>query len=108
MSLIGIGSGQAPLEQCVALAQRPGVRQAWLSCQRLVIDEISMVEAELFDKLEAVARSVSACSNDWVDKEATSPTTKSPGSFPGWSDSRISPLGGFNSSFVGTFCSCHL
>ncbi|XP_015996556.2 ATP-dependent DNA helicase PIF1 isoform X2 [Rousettus aegyptiacus] len=54
----GIGSGQAPLAQCVALAQRPSVRQGWLSCQRLVIDEISMVEAELFDKLEAVARAV--------------------------------------------------
>ncbi|XP_036295054.1 ATP-dependent DNA helicase PIF1 [Pipistrellus kuhlii] len=54
----GIGSGQAPLAQCVALAQRPGVRQGWLNCQRLVIDEISMVEAELFDKLEAVARTV--------------------------------------------------
>ncbi|KAM6202203.1 ATP-dependent DNA helicase PIF1 [Rhynchocyon petersi] len=54
----GIGSGQAPLTQCIALAQRPGVRQGWLSCQRLVIDEISMVEADLFDKLEAVARAV--------------------------------------------------
>ncbi|XP_040825216.1 ATP-dependent DNA helicase PIF1 [Ochotona curzoniae] len=54
----GIGSGQAPLDQCVALAQRPGVRQGWLSCQRLVIDEVSMVEADLFDKLEAVARAV--------------------------------------------------
>ncbi|XP_021092741.1 ATP-dependent DNA helicase PIF1 isoform X1 [Heterocephalus glaber] len=54
----GIGSGQAPLAQCVALAQRPGVRQGWLSCRRLVIDEISMVEADLFDKLEAVARAV--------------------------------------------------
>lgn len=42
----------------MALAQRPGVRQGWLSCQRLVIDEVSMVEADLFDKLEAVARSV--------------------------------------------------
>ncbi|KAK2505184.1 hypothetical protein MC885_014465 [Smutsia gigantea] len=51
----GIGSGRAPLAQCVALAQRPGVRQGWLNCQRLVIDEISMVEADLFDKLEAVA-----------------------------------------------------
>lgn len=60
MSLTGIGSGQAPLAQCVALAQRPGVRQGWLNCQRLVIDEISMVEADLFDKLEAVARSVCA------------------------------------------------
>ncbi|XP_053785089.1 ATP-dependent DNA helicase PIF1 [Desmodus rotundus] len=54
----GIGSGQAPLAQCVALAQRPGVRQGWLNCQRLVIDEISMVEADLFDKLESVARAV--------------------------------------------------
>ncbi|XP_076982767.1 ATP-dependent DNA helicase PIF1 [Tamandua tetradactyla] len=54
----GIGSGQAPLAQCVALAQRPGVRQGWLNCQRLIIDEISMVEADLFDKLEAVARAV--------------------------------------------------
>lgn len=59
-SLTGIGSGQAPLAQCVALAQRPAVRQGWLNCQRLVIDEISMVEADLFDKLEAVARSVCA------------------------------------------------
>ncbi|XP_047718411.1 ATP-dependent DNA helicase PIF1 isoform X6 [Prionailurus viverrinus] len=54
----GIGSGQAPLAQCVALAQRPAVRQGWLNCQRLVIDEISMVEADLFDKLEAVARAI--------------------------------------------------
>ncbi|XP_038298576.1 ATP-dependent DNA helicase PIF1 [Canis lupus familiaris] len=54
----GIGSGQAPLAQCVALAQRPAVKQGWLNCQRLVIDEISMVEADLFDKLEAVARTV--------------------------------------------------
>ncbi|CAD7672764.1 unnamed protein product [Nyctereutes procyonoides] len=54
----GIGSGQAPLVQCVALAQRPAVKQGWLNCQRLVIDEISMVEADLFDKLEAVARTV--------------------------------------------------
>ncbi|EDL26102.1 expressed sequence AI449441, isoform CRA_c [Mus musculus] len=54
----GIGSGQAPLAQCMALANRPGVRQGWLNCQRLVIDEISMVEADFFDKLEAVARAV--------------------------------------------------
>ncbi|KAM8930080.1 ATP-dependent DNA helicase PIF1 [Pelodytes ibericus] len=54
----GIGSGKAPLDQCVELANRPGVRQHWTSCQHLIIDEISMVEAELFDKLEAVARAV--------------------------------------------------
>lgn len=54
----GIGSGSAPLEQCLELAQRPGVLQHWTSCKHLIIDEISMVEAEFFDKLESVARHV--------------------------------------------------
>lgn len=52
----GIGSGSAPLEQCIELAQRRGVLQHWTSCQHLIIDEVSMVEAQFFDKLEAVAR----------------------------------------------------
>lgn len=54
--LTGIGSGKAPLEQCIQLAERPGVRQHWLACQHLIIDEISMVDGKFFDKLEAVAR----------------------------------------------------
>ncbi|KAK1878707.1 ATP-dependent DNA helicase PIF1 [Dissostichus eleginoides] len=54
----GIGSGSAPLEQCIELAQRPGVLQHWTSCRHLIIDEVSMVEAQFFDKLESVARSV--------------------------------------------------
>ncbi|NWZ20272.1 PIF1 helicase, partial [Asarcornis scutulata] len=54
----GIGSGKAPLEQCIQLAERPGVRQHWLACQHLIIDEISMVDGNFFDKLEAVARAV--------------------------------------------------
>ncbi|KAG8437075.1 hypothetical protein GDO86_007958 [Hymenochirus boettgeri] len=54
----GIGSGKASLEQCIELAKRPGVRQHWTSCRHLIIDEISMVEGEFFDKLEAVARAV--------------------------------------------------
>lgn len=52
----GIGSGSAPVEQCIELAQRPGVLQHWTSCRHLIIDEISMVQAQFFDKLEAVAR----------------------------------------------------
>lgn len=78
MSLTGIGSGQAPLAQCVALAQRPGVRQGWLNCQRLVIDEISMVEADLFDKLEAVARSVCAMRTGFWWSSGWNPTTPDP------------------------------
>ncbi|XP_053929107.1 ATP-dependent DNA helicase PIF1 [Cuculus canorus] len=54
----GIGSGKAPLEQCVQLAERPGVWQHWLACQHLIIDEISMVDGKFFDRLEAVARAV--------------------------------------------------
>ncbi|XP_046883344.1 ATP-dependent DNA helicase PIF1 isoform X2 [Hypomesus transpacificus] len=57
-SFAGMGSGAAPLEQCLELAQRPGVLQHWTSCQHLVIDEVSMVDGQFFDKLEAVARSV--------------------------------------------------
>ncbi|XP_077372024.1 ATP-dependent DNA helicase PIF1 [Festucalex cinctus] len=57
-SFAGIGSGSAPLEQCIELAQRPGVLQHWTSCRHLVIDEISMVDATFFDKLESVARSL--------------------------------------------------
>lgn len=52
----GIGSGSAPLEQCIELAQRPGVLQHWTTCRHLIIDEVSMVEAQFFDKLESVAR----------------------------------------------------
>ncbi|XP_072430603.1 ATP-dependent DNA helicase PIF1 [Chiloscyllium punctatum] len=58
----GIGSGKAPLHQCVELAQRPGIKKHWQNCRHLIIDEISMVEGEFFDKLEAVARIV--CKRD--------------------------------------------
>ncbi|MEE6495075.1 hypothetical protein FKM82_001945 [Ascaphus truei] len=54
----GIGSGKAPVGQCIELANRSGVRQHWISCRHLIIDEISMVEGEFFDKLETVARAV--------------------------------------------------
>uniref|UniRef100_A0A8B9R625 ATP-dependent DNA helicase PIF1 n=1 Tax=Astyanax mexicanus TaxID=7994 RepID=A0A8B9R625_ASTMX len=57
-SFAGIGSGSAPLEQCLELAQRPGVLQHWTGCKHLIIDEVSMVEAQFFDKLEAIARSI--------------------------------------------------
>ncbi|XP_072297936.1 ATP-dependent DNA helicase PIF1 [Eucyclogobius newberryi] len=57
-SFAGMGSGAAPLEQCIELAQRPGVLRHWTSCKHLIIDEVSMVEARYFDKLESVARSV--------------------------------------------------
>ena len=57
-TLLGIGSGSAPLSQCVELASRPGRAQQWRRCKHLIIDEISMVDSTYFDKLEAVARAV--------------------------------------------------
>ncbi|KAK3579156.1 hypothetical protein CHS0354_022179 [Potamilus streckersoni] len=55
-SFAGIGSGRAPLEQCIELASRPQVTQHWKRCHHLIIDEISMVDGDFFDKLETVAR----------------------------------------------------
>ncbi len=52
----GIGSGRAPLEQCVELASRPTFLQQWKKCKHLIVDEISMVDGDFFDKLEMVAR----------------------------------------------------
>uniref|UniRef100_A0A1B0B7Q8 ATP-dependent DNA helicase PIF1 n=1 Tax=Glossina palpalis gambiensis TaxID=67801 RepID=A0A1B0B7Q8_9MUSC len=54
----GIGSGEASLQRCYELASRPSSAQAWRKCKRLIIDEISMVDGEFFDKIEAVARHV--------------------------------------------------
>ncbi|XP_046990890.1 ATP-dependent DNA helicase PIF1 isoform X2 [Schistocerca americana] len=57
-SFAGIGSGQASKERCIELATRPQVQQMWRKCRHLIIDEISMVEGEFFEKLEYVARIV--------------------------------------------------
>ena len=54
----GIGSGAAPLDQCLSLASRPHKAAQWRKCRCLIIDEISMVDADYFDKLDAVAKSV--------------------------------------------------
>lgn len=40
------------------MALRPGRAQQWRRCKHLIIDEISMVDSNFFDKLEAVARAV--------------------------------------------------
>ncbi|KAK2177701.1 hypothetical protein NP493_583g01066 [Ridgeia piscesae] len=57
-SFAGIGSGKAPLAQCQQLAARTTVTQNWRKCKHLIIDEISMVDGDFFDKMEAVARTV--------------------------------------------------
>ncbi|XP_037079356.1 ATP-dependent DNA helicase PIF1-like [Pollicipes pollicipes] len=54
----GLGRAAGSLEQCVQLASRPAALQQWRRCRHLVIDEISMVDADFFQKLESVARQV--------------------------------------------------
>ncbi|XP_055613049.1 ATP-dependent DNA helicase PIF1 [Uranotaenia lowii] len=55
-SFAGIGSGEAALSRCYEMASRPNTSQIWRKCKRLIIDEISMVDGDYFEKIEAVAR----------------------------------------------------
>ncbi|KAK0165579.1 hypothetical protein PV328_004083 [Microctonus aethiopoides] len=52
----GIGLGIGTLERCYQLACRPATASVWRKTKYLIIDEISMVDGEFFDKIEAVAR----------------------------------------------------
>ncbi|GAB1606439.1 ATP-dependent DNA helicase PIF1-like [Argonauta hians] len=58
----GIGCGDGSIETCFQLASRQSVKQNWLKCRHLIIDEVSMVHKDYFDKLEAVARLI--CRNE--------------------------------------------
>ena len=57
-SFAGIGSGSSSLERCISMASRDPHSSVWRKCRCLVVDEISMVDADLLDKIEAVARAV--------------------------------------------------
>ncbi|XP_050319094.1 ATP-dependent DNA helicase PIF1 [Bactrocera neohumeralis] len=54
----GIGGGDYGLTRCIELASRAASAQIWRKCKRLIIDEISMVDGQYFEKIEAVARHV--------------------------------------------------
>lgn len=58
-SWAGIGLGKEPVpELCKRIKKNAKTRQRWLRTKVLVIDEISMVDGELFDKLEQIARTL--------------------------------------------------
>lgn len=56
-SYLGIGLGKGTAESiCSYLYKRPFIRKRWVDLQVLVIDEVSMLSPNLFDKLEEIAR----------------------------------------------------
>ncbi|EFN75369.1 ATP-dependent DNA helicase PIF1 [Harpegnathos saltator] len=54
----GIGLGTGTMNRCLQLASRAASSAVWRKTKHLVIDEISMVDGDFFDKIEAVARYV--------------------------------------------------
>jgi len=58
-SWAGIGLGKEPAPELVKKIKRnQKTRSKWLKTKVLIVDEVSMVDGELFDKLEAVARAL--------------------------------------------------
>ena len=53
----GVGAGDRSVAECASMASRRRGAQ-WAAARCLVIDEISMLDASFFEKLEAVARRV--------------------------------------------------
>jgi len=64
-SFSGIGLGTKSVEeltyQILAKNYKVEVKKRWQSCQVLVIDEISMIDGEIFTKIENIARKVRKC-----------------------------------------------
>ena len=56
-SFAGIGLGKEPATELIKkIRKTPKARQRWIRTRVLIIDEVSMIDGDLFDKLEQVAR----------------------------------------------------
>ena len=56
-SFAGVGLGRAPAEELLR-DMLLAARKRWLGCKTLIIDEISMLDGALFDKLDVIARTI--------------------------------------------------
>lgn len=58
-SYLGIGLGTAKVDSLIRkIRSRPFLKKKWLEVDILVIDEVSMLNPELFDKIESIARTI--------------------------------------------------
>ncbi len=56
-SFAGIGLGKEPVEELIQRVQSKAIaRKRWNTCHALVLDEISMLDATLFEKLDRISR----------------------------------------------------
>lgn len=54
----GVGLGKEPVEELVKKVRKSQARMRWQNTEVLLIDEISMLNSDLFEKLEAIARHI--------------------------------------------------
>jgi ATP-dependent DNA helicase PIF1 len=65
-SWAGIGLGREPVDTLVASIKKvASVKQRWKSTKILIIDEISMLTTELFEKLDAIGRAIRLNNLSW-------------------------------------------
>ncbi|TQS32951.1 hypothetical protein Golomagni_06719 [Golovinomyces magnicellulatus] len=65
-SFAGVGLGKEPANALVKKVRRnPKAKNRWLATKCLIIDEISMVDGELFDKLSQVGRTIRNNGRPW-------------------------------------------
>ncbi|KAH3680125.1 hypothetical protein WICMUC_000526 [Wickerhamomyces mucosus] len=61
-SFAGIGLGKAPAYQLISKIQaNRRSRNSWKKAKVLIIDEISMIDGDLFDKLNLISKSIRRC-----------------------------------------------
>ncbi|XP_044759839.1 ATP-dependent DNA helicase PIF1 [Coccinella septempunctata] len=54
----GIGLGTSSVDKCIEMATKSASSILWKKCKHLIIDEVSMIDAEYFEKVETVARKI--------------------------------------------------